>query len=411
MKLSVILCMYNTPPPFVAECLASIFESTLPAADYEVILVDDGSSVDYGEILKRHPVRYFRTENRGPLAARLYGAAQAEGNYLAFADSDDAVSRNYYLPMLECAEQSNADIVINAWAFRTQRVCRTCVEDSTMASDICAEGERPLELFTAQRGREHSWYVNWNKLYRRELVLKSAARLTALGIDRQRLSFAEDALFNFFSFKYAEKVVNVHSGFYFYRIHDDQISKEADSACLRRHIDAMATVFDCMLEHMGDHSRKEALTEDVNAWRALMARSHYQAALSLGDRELLPYLRERYHVERLEKPRPEDGAVYARGELLGENFSEIDGKLSEFYTHPPLRGVCYERSCRWVMRTLHSMERWNGVSLGWSREGTEVPKRRIPLRERLIHDPVLYRLGMMVFKKGSKTRGFLKKVL
>lgn len=142
-----------------------------------------------------------------------------------------------------------------------------------------------------------------------------------------------------------------------------------------------------------------------------MARSHYQVALSLGDRELLPYLRERYHAEHLERPRRADGAVYVRGELLGKNFPEIDGKLSEIYTHPPLGGVCYERSCRWVARTLHSMEQWKGVTLSWSREGAEVPKRYIPFRERLIHDPVLYRLGMAVFKKGSKTRNFLKKVL
>jgi glycosyltransferase involved in cell wall biosynthesis len=85
--VSVIVPVYNREA-FVRETLESVF-----AQDYEpfeVIVVDDGSTDGSGDIVRSFDfVRYIRQENHGPAAARNAGIAVAQGEFLAFCDSDD----------------------------------------------------------------------------------------------------------------------------------------------------------------------------------------------------------------------------------------------------------------------------------------------------------------------------------
>ena len=99
MKLSVIVCLYNTKKEYLDKCLRSIRESTLKNDEYELLVIDDGSSESYDEIIKKYNPVYVKTPNRGLLSARLYGIMIAKGEYIAFCDSDDSVSFNYYKPI------------------------------------------------------------------------------------------------------------------------------------------------------------------------------------------------------------------------------------------------------------------------------------------------------------------------
>ena len=95
MRLSVIISVYNTPALFLNECLSSIVNSTLKPGDYEIILVDDGSELDYSDLVDKYSLKYIKTEKLGILNARLTGIALSVGDYVAFCDSDDTVSINY----------------------------------------------------------------------------------------------------------------------------------------------------------------------------------------------------------------------------------------------------------------------------------------------------------------------------
>lgn len=414
MKLSIVICVYNTAEAFLRNCLRSIYTSTLDRSDFEVILVDDGSDTDYSRLIKEYPVRYFKTTNNGPFAARIYGVRQSVGDYFAFLDSDDSVTKNYHLPMLDAALHSNADIVINGWAFETDRTRRTCYHDSTMATPICSEGPDTLVLYSQQQGREHSYYVNWNKIYRRDVILKTINHLEQSGLAALRLTFAEDALFNFFNFKHAEKVINVNSGFYLYRIHGNQISREGDVTRLKRHIDSMGFVLDCMLSNLDDHPHKAQIAANIDQWRALMARSHYQVACTLRCADLFPHIKAVYHVDQLEQPLARDGSVYVKAELLGDNFAQIDDLLAQIYLSDHPVTIHYNRRCRWISRIVTCTKKQNTAA---SADGETcavdfyIPNPRSPLKDRIIHNHVIHRLGMCLFKKGSKMRAFLKKHL
>ena len=84
--VSVVVCSYNGAAT-LAECLASLTRLDYP--DYEVILVDDGSTDQTPQIAAQFPgVKYVRQENRGLSAARNVGAKLAGGRIVAYTDSD-----------------------------------------------------------------------------------------------------------------------------------------------------------------------------------------------------------------------------------------------------------------------------------------------------------------------------------
>jgi len=86
--VSVIIPTYNRAA-FVCEAINSVFSQTFK--DYEVIIVDDGSTDNTKEVLNSYcrNIKYVFQENQGASAARNTGLKQSKGNYIAFLDSDD----------------------------------------------------------------------------------------------------------------------------------------------------------------------------------------------------------------------------------------------------------------------------------------------------------------------------------
>lgn len=95
---SVIIPAYNMAD-YLKDALDSIFNQNTKV-DYEVIVVDDGSTDDTLKILKesaeKHPeLSYFAQENQGAGKAKQVAASHAKGEYLITLDADDLLSPNY----------------------------------------------------------------------------------------------------------------------------------------------------------------------------------------------------------------------------------------------------------------------------------------------------------------------------
>ncbi|HYS38859.1 MAG TPA: glycosyltransferase [Pseudonocardiaceae bacterium] len=84
-RVSVVVCAYNAEPT-IGECLDAALSLDYP--DYEVIVVNDGSADATAAILGGYPVRVISTENRGLSSARNSGLDAADGEIVAYLDSD-----------------------------------------------------------------------------------------------------------------------------------------------------------------------------------------------------------------------------------------------------------------------------------------------------------------------------------
>jgi glycosyltransferase involved in cell wall biosynthesis len=105
MRCSVIIPVYNAENT-IALCLESALNQSLPTSEYEVIVVDDGSTDNTPRIAKNYPVKIINQENQGPAAARNRGAKEAKGNILIFTDSDCELDSNFVEKIIAPIEQT-----------------------------------------------------------------------------------------------------------------------------------------------------------------------------------------------------------------------------------------------------------------------------------------------------------------
>ena len=88
MTFSIIIPAYNAEA-YLSRCLDSIFSQDYE--DYEVIVINDGSTDGTATILKRYPqVKVINQSNHGMSSARNRGLEVAQGDYILFVDSDDS---------------------------------------------------------------------------------------------------------------------------------------------------------------------------------------------------------------------------------------------------------------------------------------------------------------------------------
>ena len=91
-KVSVVVCAYNAADT-LDDCLASLGRLRYP--DFEVIVVNDGSRDETGDIARRYPVRVISVPNGGLSAARNIGLSAATGEIVAYTDADVRVDPDW----------------------------------------------------------------------------------------------------------------------------------------------------------------------------------------------------------------------------------------------------------------------------------------------------------------------------
>lgn len=203
MKISIILPVYNAKDS-VRRMLDCIKRQTLN--EYEVLMINDGSTDVSGEILDEYACadarfKVFHKPNGGVSSARQLGLEKAQGEYVIHADSDDWLEPTMFEELYDKAKSENADVVICDFYSNTDTAQQYVVQRPSST-----EGQSVMrDLFQQLHGS------CCNKLVKRVCYKKVGARFFP-GID-----YCEDLFFWYQLFSHPNvKVAYLPKAFYHY---------------------------------------------------------------------------------------------------------------------------------------------------------------------------------------------------
>jgi GT2 family glycosyltransferase len=157
-RVSVVVCTYNGGRT-LDQCLCSL--RALDYKDYEVIVVDDGSTDDTRAILGRFPeVRAIHQPNRGLSFARNVGLHHATGSIVAYTDSDCFADPDWLTLLVQQLQRSGAAAVGGP---------NLSPEDGWLAACVAAAPGQPMHVLESDQVAEH--IPGCNMAFRREALL------------------------------------------------------------------------------------------------------------------------------------------------------------------------------------------------------------------------------------------------
>lgn len=212
MELTVIVPVYNVEK-YLKECLDSIY--ALENIEYEVILVNDGSTDNSLEILKEYEKKYdgitrlIDKKNGGLSSARNAGIKAARGEYLSFIDSDDIIDTKLFEEFFKEGKELDLDIMVGNMRyfsenkkgdplFRSSEIKKLPVSKGTKFFATLFEGDKCFreEVVDDIYKRE---FICENKLYFHDEIIH------------------EDSFFTPMIYLKAKRVKYIDKAFYFYR--------------------------------------------------------------------------------------------------------------------------------------------------------------------------------------------------
>ncbi len=227
-KVSIIVPIYKVPQRFLCQCIESCINQTLK--EIEIILVDDGSPDDCGNICDKYAckdtrVKVIHKENGGVSSARNIGIKNAIGEWIMFLDSDDWFEVNAVEIALQFVCKYNSDLIGFNHYYNSEK------------QEWLRKHISPYII--ERKGRELKWFVLdmmfpfydscinsvetgairsvWGKLYRRNIISDNEMKFV------EGLKISEDALFNIDYISYSKSVVLVDEYLMHYRVHSKSI--------------------------------------------------------------------------------------------------------------------------------------------------------------------------------------------
>ncbi len=224
MKFSILVPVYNVEK-YLEQCVDSLLDQTY-TGEYEIILVDDGSTDSSGRICDRyaesHPdkIKVIHKENGGHTSARLEAVRNATGEYTLFCDSDDFVESTL-LDTVETALTTNpdTDMVMYSFSYYKNGI-RTPRNISVWNGTESFEGDEKKKLYELLITTPYLNSLCTKAI--RSVYLKNDPIDYSILKDKD---IAEDAYIVSYFLTVCKKIVNVNEPLYNYRTNRKSISR------------------------------------------------------------------------------------------------------------------------------------------------------------------------------------------
>lgn len=239
MRFSVLVPVYNAGR-YLEACVQSVLRQT--ERDYELVLVDDGSTDGSGEACDRFAaldpgrIRVLHQPNRGLIRTRRTGISLARGEYCVFLDADDYLADETLAVIRETIERTNADVVLYD-NFNYYDEEGTTERNPAVFADYTAfAGEQKRKIYELMIA---SWRINniWMKAIRTPLLQADDTPYEKFADNPH----GEDLLQTLYPVTHAEKVVYRALPLYYYRRRRGSICTKIDLDGLSRQLEDLAT--------------------------------------------------------------------------------------------------------------------------------------------------------------------------
>lgn len=337
--ISVIVPVYGTEK-YLRKCLDSILGQTYK--NIEIIIVNDCTKDNSEEIIIEYMneysnIKYVRhSKNKGLFRARISGAEEATGEYIAFVDSDDYISCDFYRMMVKKAVETDSDMVLADFVLEFEDMHREYFNyDMVRNQNLCLEGENVLKTFMDQKGLCYSWQLVWNKLYKKCLWDKGYKKFVEFSNNNIGLIMTEDIAFSSFFWSNASKVTNIHNVTYFYCQHKGQSTdiSGADSKKILRNIDDTISVFDFFKSNLEMVGKFDVYRNQYYSWKKLMGKINFN---TLTQKKVQNDFAEKisdgfFEGENIELLSVDDNYFYSISTRIGEEwnwYEEIKKNIS-----------------------------------------------------------------------------------
>lgn len=213
IEASVIIPIYNTEK-YIERAVRSVLNQTY--TNFEVILVDDGSTDDSWKVCVRLAtistrIKIFHQNNLGVASARNLGIKKAQGKYLFFLDSDDEWKNNLLKEIINCFTKTDCDCV------RFQAIS---TDNNSFFYSIPVEKECVFNQheFLVKAMSDKDYFINissacWGA-YKNSIIKKNQMRFSV------ELAQGEDGLFVMDYLLSSEKIVCLNEQMYIYYIYN-----------------------------------------------------------------------------------------------------------------------------------------------------------------------------------------------
>lgn len=217
MRLSIIIPMYNASQ-HIERCINSIYHQGLNVNEFEVIVINDGSTDNSLEIVKDYftsykNIRFFSQKNSGQGAARNLGIKHATGEYILFLDSDDFLLPQSINKILAIVKHVSCDVI-----------------------NFLME----VELPTGNVKESYLYHYDYDKIYSgKELLLRTGINIGSACSSLYKRSFIlrnniffpvdmkhEDVFFSYQIYTFASRVIFTKTHAYYYCWHPDSTDRK-----------------------------------------------------------------------------------------------------------------------------------------------------------------------------------------
>lgn len=166
-ELTIIVPVYNVEK-YLPKCIESILVQSF--TDFELILIDDGSSDRCGEICDEYAAKDSRIvvihqKNLGVSAARNAGLEIARGTYIGFVDSDDWIEPEMYQVLISAAKETCGDLII--CGSKQWNETGGFLQNDFQSTGIYNQEQLLKALYSVPNPLGG---VLWNKLFKREII-------------------------------------------------------------------------------------------------------------------------------------------------------------------------------------------------------------------------------------------------